>query len=193
VAKPDIAENIDGIWIPDTARRVPGFLATVIKENARKQDISGLVGRLCLFQTWAGQAFDWRVTWQGEEYPRIFVYHLAASEIVGVCYEGRWVSLSGAHGGKTRPGEAGIRRCRTCKSKGEANMILDGDGVCPKCGCTPDGREHKDVTYALPDGTEVKTRKPVDVNENDEETFGTPRPKVVKGTAISYPGQEKRG
>jgi hypothetical protein len=39
----------------------------------------------------------------------------------------------------------GVPRCNFCKSKGEGNMLTDGDGFCVQCGRDNLGRLKKDV------------------------------------------------
>jgi len=107
-----------------------GDYGTVIAEAPIENDLSGLVGRRVLVASWTGQQF----IWNGRTIRRV---HLDQRDIVGICYEGVWVSseIFGRVGGReAAPGESGVARCRTCRSAGEGNIILDSEGYCQSCG-----------------------------------------------------------
>jgi hypothetical protein len=194
--KEALGPMVGGIHIPEVARRNPGFRATVIAENPRRgRDISGLVGREVLFATWAGAAFDWRCTHEGREYESIIRYHLSVGEIVAIYWNKIWEPIVEASG-EALPGEIGIQRCRRCKSKGQGNMMLDGNGICPTCGRDASGRKPMKWRNKMYAGTEreeiVETDYEVTMSEEEAELFGTPKPKVVKGTVFSYDKQGRR-
>lgn len=82
-----------------------------------------------------------------------------------------------------------LGRCTRCKSKGGGNILLGPDGYCPICGFNLQGKhqteEAIDITEEMIDHM---VRIPMEI-DHMMKTGG----KAVKGTVISYPGQEKRG
>ncbi len=90
----------------------------------------------------------------------------------------------------------GVERCRYCPSKGEANIILDGDGICPTCGKNRAGKKHRDHTHTMSDGErEIGTRFEQSCSEEEEHELGGPFEEdyVPEGSVTSYPGMKKRG
>lgn len=169
---PEMEAQVGGIWIPETSfkRDLPGAVGIVLAEAAIvgptwRKTIRGTVGRTCLFPKWAGQRFK-----IGDH--QITKYNLTVEHFVAVYFDGEWVPLDSQGADcETLPGESGIARCPYCRTSGHGNMLLDGDGVCPTCGRYATGRPARISTHTLADGTEVKTRNPVKITDEDREVF----------------------
>lgn len=174
----EMDESVGGIVIPEASdyRNRMGFVGTVVVEHAvihprKHASIRGTVGRKLAFAQFGGERFFWKGR-------RLVKYPLRVSHLLAVYYEGAWIPL--AHDGShttTMSAEPGVRRCRTCKSKGEGNILLDGDGFCPQC-------RKDEVGRPAPLATD---RPKVTLSDDDLEQFGTPRERKPKGTIISYP------
>ena len=181
--KPETEALKDGIWIPESAggRRRIGFIGTVVAETPKKGCLRGTVGRRCLFATWGGQ----RLHWHGRD---LVVYDLTLEHFVAVYYGDFWVPLKdGAEGHVEAPGEdAGIHRCRYCKSKGQGNILLDGDLVCHKCGRHADGRKHVKYRHKKSDGTEFTSDVQIPDNDDVMDMMSeADRPKKARGMVFT--------
>lgn len=171
--------------MPDVVRSELGYIGTVTQENPRPGDMRGLVGRKVLIHTAFGQSFEWR----GKEYTRL---PLSLDMILAVLHEGRFIPLREATGKVTVGGEAGVQRCRHCKSKGKANIILT-HGYCPKCKRYPNGKMKRPPKVIEDDLGNKKTQHVTNVSDEERELYGgTDEPKKPKGTVISYLGQKAR-
>jgi len=100
------------------------------------------------------------------------------------------------------PESEDVPRCKRCRSKGEANIILGGDGYCPVCGfdeadrhisqdCIMVPSEYGDMQIANPHLSESDidafVRNPAEA-DHIRRTGG----KSIEGKIISYPGQVNR-
>lgn len=159
-----IAEEVGGIVIPDEARQAAGYAGTVLDANPAKNQAKDLVGRRVLTGTGRGQVFH-------VDHRSILKYPIA--DIVALLNPDCDIQVN-------RIGAYGVRRCRNCKSKGEANMMLDGDGMCPTCGI--DDRTGK--PFVAP---EVK------LSEDEYHHMGElPEDYIPKGTVMSSKHFKKR-
>ena len=201
IPKAAIAERVGAIYIPETARRNPGYRATVVAENPRQGTASGYVGRDVIFHSGVGQTFEWHCRYEGNEYEELKRYPLSQSVMVAVCYDGVWAPIKSEVMGSSvvaLPAETGIHRCRYCKARGgQGNIILDGNGVCPNCGREADGRKHLNFKHVMNRGTAQEETITMDVapDSYDEEIagmLGTPKAKKAKGTIFSYDKQGRR-
>jgi hypothetical protein len=150
------------LFIPETAgiRKRQSFSGVVVQVNEQPWTMRGLQGRRCLFAGWAGRAFDW----QGKQLVR---YHLTLREVLAVWYDGEWVPLADEGQGATTVCGESVQRCRSCGTSGEGNMMLDGDGYCIRCHRNAAGDLAEVYRYKTPEGTELKTRFPVRVSDEE--------------------------
>ena len=199
IPKQAISERMGLIWIPEVARRNPGFRATVVAESPRRGGTGGYVGREVLFHTGVGQMFDWRCEYDGGEYESLIRYPLSQSVMTAVCYEDVWMPITNevmGAGVESLPGEDGVKRCRSCRSRGDGNIILDGNDVCPQCGKFESGRKFIPFRHTMNEGTIMEEVIETDFEPKftDEEMsrFSAPKPKKKKGTIFSYDKQGKK-
>jgi len=190
LVEPDmmIEGEIGGIIIPTSAvvNHGIGFTGVVVAEAPREGTISGMVGRRVTMATWAGAQFEW----QGRNFISL---PLTVDVFLAVLYEGVWVKID-AKGRAHTPGEAGVQRCRWCRSKGQANILLTPAGYCPQCERYPGGNKRERPKITIDPITGEQRVQHVDsVTEEEKELYGgQPTPKAEKGTIYSYPGQGKR-
>ena len=91
-------------------------------------------------------------------------------------------------GEEVEPQEAMVGRCLQCKSKGEANILLGGDGFCPVCGLNMFG-EHvdaRDLAGMFANDREMHdnmVRIPAELQHMHNHGG------ALKGKIFSYPGQ----
>lgn len=112
------------IYIPERSQTVKGYSGTCRAANPTHEQSHELVGKKVVYVTWTGQQFDWG----GKTYVKVRIENIIAV-------------TEGADSVKVTDVAYGVQRCRFCKSKGEGNVILAGDGSCPVCGRTSDGRK----------------------------------------------------
>lgn len=178
--------SLGGILVPEAFICPVGDLCTVLSENPRRNDISGLVGEKILVHTGIGTDFEW----EGQQL-RIVPLFLGA--VLAVQYDGVWVEKPTLHGEATTSGEPGVLRCRWCKSKGELNMLIGSGGYCPRCMRYPDGTRWSAPKVVEDQFGNKKTVHTTRLSKEEEELYGgtedgKPKPKPI----ISYPGQEKK-
>ena len=196
IADVEMEEEVGGIFIPESAkaRNYPGFKGTVVLVNEEGADLCGLLGKSCLFASWAGQGFRFDFEWEGKKYEYLYKYRLILDEIVAVFdVEEGWMPTR-ADGDVTTPGEPGTYRCPFCKSpNGQANMLVDGNRVCPFCNRTPDGKKHIKHKHTMPDGHVIETDFEPTLSRDEEEEFGFETPRVKSSKKITYPNMDKKG
>lgn len=207
IAPPESEAMQKGIYIPDAAmtRNAPGYVAEVVMENAitepkSQTTIRGTVGRMCAFARWAGQRFHYA----GLDLIR---YKLSIEHFLAVYFDGNWIPLI-SEGHEMRVTTAGaddaILRCRYCRSTGQGNIILDGDGKCPQCGRTRSGRVADKFRYTTRAGETVTLDHPLTMTEQERQAYGAPngkggkcrtkniteQPALKSGKILSFAGQK---
>ena len=176
---PESPDRIGKILIPQSAgsRRRGSFTGTVVQVNETPSSIRGLLGLRCLFAGWTGAEF---IAPNGDRLTR---YRLSRSEVLAVYDEdGRVFEDLAA---VTVCGEDGVRRCPRCRTAGQGNMILDGDGYCQRCNRNAAGDRAPEYRYRTPEGTELKTRHPVTVTEAESEAMNRSPKKLSKRVALT--------
>lgn len=116
--EPQVQEREGGIFMPEVARQEQGFVGECLAENPGHRDPRGLVGQRLILGVTRGRLFK-----IGEAEYQTFPIR----SILAIVEPGIDIRVN-------RAGPYGIRRCRFCKSKGPANIFLDGDGICTRCG-----------------------------------------------------------
>ena len=180
-----------GIILPKVALVRRGDKAAVIAENPGEKDSYGFVGREVIVHSGIGQDFEW----QGRTC-RI----CPLSVILAVLYTDEWIPLMEEVRYAPIPGETGVQRCRSCRSKGQANVLLVGGAYgqmyCPVCGKIATGKpRRKPKIKEMPDGS-YKKQYVESVNEEMAELLGGTedgKEKQASSKVYSYPGKKKRG
>ena len=177
-------EKEGGIYLPETVRSLLSYTGMVVAETPRPADPRGFVGRKVLVHSGIGTDFEWL----GETYRKV---PLNFNAILAVLYQGKWLSfIDGTKTRVTTPTE-NVKRCRHCKSRGEANILMNwdvptGQWICPTCHRTERGQKMQ-----LEAGKKQKLKRDVKVSADESEMYGEVK-KVVRGTIYSYKGQKHR-
>jgi len=117
-----------------------------------------------------------------------FVLCRHATLIFGELYDCRLEHIQSIVPEEAIPTEDELGRCRSCKSDGEGNILLDHAGFCPNCGFNRHGLHQAMVEMDITEADiDHLVRNPAEVDH-----FMNTGGKAVDGTIISYPGQKNR-
>jgi hypothetical protein len=141
----------------------------VVQVNETEGSIRGLLGCRCVFATWTGREFE-------HNKEKLTRYRLSRSDVLAVLDD---VNITEDAGEVTVCGD-GLPRCPRCRSEGQGNLLLDGDGYCIRCRRNRAGDIEPQYHYQTADGNTVTTRKPVTVSDEEAEVM-SPSPKRAAG------------
>lgn len=111
-----------GIILPDTCK-VPGYVGVVVAHNPRHGD--NLTGKRVTIERHVGQMF---IGADKNDY-----IAMRDDQILSIIPDGTDAKIEAA--------PMSIQRCRSCKSKGEGNLLLDNAGFCINCGKNAKGEK----------------------------------------------------